>query len=125
MKLKFNLISEWGEDKIIIKNKNIEKVNIGFDGLSLITNRICFTKENLILPTITVFKNSEGKLKYEINMNNVQEFQIEFLKNQLNEILELIKVCPDYFIENGHAHLAKLYQIFYEIHRRSNKTNEN
>ena len=124
IKIQFNNISEWGEDKIIIKNKNIEKVNIGFDGLSLITNRICFTKENLILPTITVFKNSEGKLKYEINMNNVQEFQIEFLKNQLNEILELIKVCPDYFIENGHAHLAKLYQIFYEIHRRSNKTNE-
>lgn len=122
--IQFNNISEWAEEKIIIKNKNIEKVNIGFDGLSLITNKICFTKENFTLPTITVSKNSEGKLVYDIDMNNVQDFQIEFLKNQLNEINELIKVSPDFFIENGHAHLAELYKIFYQIHKRNDKTIE-
>ena len=48
----------------------------------------------------------------------------EFLQKQLEEINELIKVSPDYFIENGHAHLAELYKIFYQIHRRSDKTIE-
>ena len=57
-------------------------------------------------------------------MNNVKDFQIEFLQKQLNEINELIKVSPDYFIENGHAHLAELYKIFYQIHRRNNDSME-
>ena len=57
-------------------------------------------------------------------MNNVKEFQLEFLEKQLNEINELIKLSPDYFIENGHAHLAELYKIFYQIHRRDEKTKE-
>ena len=57
-------------------------------------------------------------------MNNVKDFQLEFLQKQLDEINELIKVSPDYFIENGHAHLAELYKIFYQIHRRNNDSME-
>ena len=124
IKIQLNNTDSWGQEKIIIQNKNIEKVNIGFDGLSLVTNKICFTKENLSLPTITLNKNEEGKIIYNIEMNNVKDFQLEFLQNQLKEINELIKVSPDYFIENGHAHLAELYKIFYQIHRRSDKTIE-
>ena len=124
IKIQLNNTESWGDGKIVIQNKNIDKVNIGFDGLSLVTNKICFTKENLSLPTITVSKNGEGKIIYNIEMNNVKDFQIEFLQKQLNEINELIKVSPDYFIENGHAHLAELYKIFYQIHRRNNDSME-
>ena len=124
IKIQLNNTETWGDGKIVIQNKNIDKVNIGFDGLSLVTNKICFTKENLSLPTITVSKNGEGKIIYNIEMNNVKDFQIEFLQKQLNEINELIKVSPDYFIENGHAHLAELYKIFYQIHRRNNDSME-
>ena len=124
IKIQLNNTETWGDGKIVIQNKNIDKVNIGFDGLSLVTNKICFTKENLSLPTITVSKNGEGKIIYNIEMNNVKDFQIEFLQKQLNEIDELIKVSPDYFIENGHAHLAELYKIFYQIHRRNNDSME-
>ena len=124
IKIQLNNTETWGDGKIVIQNKNIDKVNIGFDGLSLFTNKICFTKENLSLPTITVSKNGEGKIIYNIEMNNVKDFQIEFLQKQLNEINELIKVSPDYFIENGHAHLAELYKIFYQIHRRNNDSME-
>ena len=124
IKIQLNKTESWGDGKIVIQNKNIDKVNIGFDGLSLVTNKICFTKENLSLPTITVSKNGEGKIIYNIEMNNVKDFQIEFLQKQLNEINELIKVSPDYFIENGHAHLAELYKIFYQIHRRNNDSME-
>ena len=124
IKIQLNNTETWGDGKIVIQNKNIDKVNIGFDGLSLVTNKICFTKENLSLPTITVSKNGEGKIIYNVEMNNVKDFQIEFLQKQLNEINELIKVSPDYFIENGHAHLAELYKIFYQIHRRNNDSME-
>ena len=124
IKIQLNNTESWGDGKIVIQNKNIDKVNIGFDGLSLVTNKICFTKENLSLPTVTVSKNGEGKIIYNIEMNNVKDFQIEFLQKQLNEINELIKVSPDYFIENGHAHLAELYKIFYQIHRRNNDSME-
>ena len=124
IKIQLNNTEAWGEEKIIIQNKNIDKVNIGFDGLSLVTNKICFTKENLSLPTITICKNKEGKIIYTIEMNNVKDFQLEFLQKQLDEINELIKVSPDYFIENGHAHLAELYKIFYQIHRRNNESME-
>ena len=124
IKIQLNNTETWGEEKIIIQNKNIDKVNIGFDGLSLVTNKICFTKENLSLPTITICKNKEGKIIYTIEMNNVKDFQLEFLQKQLDEINELIKVSPDYFIENGHAHLAELYKIFYQIHRRNNESME-
>ena len=124
IKIQLNNTESWGDGKIVIQNKNIDKVNIGFDGLSLVTNKICFTKENLSLPTITVSKNGEGKIIYNIEMDNVKDFQIEFLQKQLNEINELIKVSPDYFIENGHAHLAELYKIFYQIHRRNNDSME-
>ena len=108
----------------MIQNKQIDKINIGFDGLSLVTNKICFTKENLTLPTITIIKGENNKPEYKIEMNNVQDFQLEFLKNQLEVIKELIKVSPDFFIENGHVHLADLYKIFYQIHRRSNNEEE-
>ena len=57
-------------------------------------------------------------------MNNAQDFQMEFLNNQLEMIKELIKLSPDFFIENGHAHLAELYKIFYQVHRRSNNEEE-
>ena len=124
IKIQLNNSEKWGEEKIIIQNKNIEKVNIGFDGLSLVTNKICFTKENLSLPTITISKSKEGKLIYNIEMDNVKDFQLEFLQKQLDEINELIKVSPDFFIENGHAHLAELYKIFYQIHRRNDTLKE-
>jgi len=124
IKIQLNNSENWNEEKLIIQNKNIDKVNFGFDGLSLITNKICFTKENLSLPTITITKTKEEKFIYNIEMNNVKEFQLEFLEKQLNEINELIKLSPDYFIENGHAHLAELYKIFYQIHRRDEKTKE-
>ena len=124
IKIKIKNIENIGDGKIVILNKNIDKINIGFDGLSLVTNKICFTKENLTLPTITVFKGENGKVEYKIEMNNVQEFQMEFLNNQLEMIKELIKVSPDFFIENGHAHLVELYKIFYEVHRRSNNEKE-
>ena len=124
IKIKIKNLDNIGDGKIVILNKNIDKINIGFDGLSLVTNKICFTKENLTLPTITVFKGENEKVEYKIEMNNVQEFQMEFLNNQLEMIKELIKVSPDFFIENGHAHLVELYKIFYEVHRRSNNEKE-
>ena len=122
--IQLNNSESWGEEKIIIQNKNIEEIKIGFDGLSLVTNKICFTKENLSLPTIIITKSKEGKLVYNIEMNNVKEFQLEFLQKQLDEINELIKLSPDFFIENGHAHLVELYKIFYQIHRRNKETKE-
>ena len=124
IKIQIKNIENFGDEKIIIKNKQIDKIDIGFDGLSLVTNKICFTKENLTLPTITVFKGENGNLEYTIEMNNVQDFQMEFLSNQLEMIKELIKLSPDFFIENGHAHLAELYKIFYQVHRRSNNEEE-
>ena len=70
----------FGDEKIIIQNKNIEEIKIGFDGISLVTNKICFTKENLRLPTIIITKSKEGKLEYNIEMNNFKDFQLEFFK---------------------------------------------
>ena len=119
IKIKIKNGENFGEEKIVIHNKQIDKINIGIDGLSLVTNKICFTKENLTLPTVTISKGENEKLKYSIEMNNVQDFQIEFLNNQLEMIKELIKLSPDFFIENAHVHLADLYKIFYQIHRRS------
>ena len=124
IKIQLNNTESWGGDKIVIQSKNIEKVNIGFDGLSLVTNKICFTKENLTLPTITLSKTQEGKIIYNIEMNNVKDFQLEFLQKQLDEINELIKVSPDYFIENGHVHLAELYKTFYQIYKRKKESKE-
>ena len=114
----------FGDETIVIQNKQIDKINIGFDGLTLVTNKICFTKENMTLPKVTVFKGEKGNLDYKIEMSNVQDFQLEFLQTQLEEIKELIKVSPDFFIENGHVHLADLYKIFYQIHRRSSNEEE-
>ena len=119
IKIQLKNIDKLGDEKIVIKNKQIDKINIGLDGLSLVTNKICFTKENLALPTITITKGNNNKPEYKIEMNNVQDFQLEFLQNQLEVIKELIKVSSDFFIENGHVHLADLYKIFYQIHRRS------
>ena len=124
IKIQIKNIEILGDEKIVIHNKQIDKINIGIDGLSLVTNKICFTKENLTLPTVIVFKGERGKLEYKIEMNNVQDFQLKFLNSQLEEIKELIKVSQDFFIENGHAHLANLYKIFYEIHKRSSKEEE-
>jgi geranylgeranyl transferase type-2 subunit alpha len=124
IKIQIKNIETLGDEKIVIHNKQIDKINIGIDGLSLVTNKICFTKENLTLPTVTAFKGERGKLEYKIEMDNVQDFQLEFLNSQLEVIKELIKVSQDFFIENGHAHLANLYKIFYEIHRRSCKDEE-
>ena len=124
IKIQLNNTESWGGDKIVIQSKNIEKVNIGFDGLSLVTNKICFTKENLTLPTITLSKTQEGKIIYNIEMNNVKDFQLEFLQKQLDEINELIKVSPDYFIENGHVHLAELYKTFHQIYKRKKESKE-
>ena len=114
----------FGDETIVIQNKQIDKINIGFDGLTLVTNKICFTKENMTLPKVTVFKGEKGNLDYKIEMSNVQDFQLEFLQTQLEEIKELIKISPDFFIENGHVHLADLYKIFYQIHRRSSNEEE-
>lgn len=119
IKIQINNAESFGDEKIVIHNKQIDKINIGFDGLSLVTNKICFTKENLTLPTVTVSKGESGKLEYKVEMNNVQDFQMEFLNSQLEVIKELIKLSPDFFIENGHAHLVELYKIFYQIHKRS------
>lgn len=124
IKIQINNAESFGDEKIVILNKQIDKINIGFDGLSLVTNKICFTKENLTLPTITVSKGESGKLEYKIEMNNVQDFQLEFLNSQLEVIKELIKLSPDFFIENGHAHLVELYKIFYQIHKRSQNEEE-
>ena len=124
IKIQINNAENFGDEKIVIHNKQIDKINIGFDGLSLVTNKICFTKENLTLPTITVSKGESGKLEYKIDMNNVQDFQMEFLNSQLEVIKELIKLSPDFFIENGHAHLVELYKIFYQIHKRSQNEEE-
>ena len=124
IKIQIKNVENLGEEKIVIHNKQIDKINIGFDGLSLVTNKICFTKENLTLPTVVVSKGENGKLEYKIDMNNVQDFQLEFLQKQLEMIKELIKLSPDFFIENGHVHLADLYKIFYQIHRRSIKEEE-
>jgi hypothetical protein len=124
IKIQINNAESFGDEKIAIHNKQIDKINIGFDGLSLVTNKICFTKENLTLPTVTVSKGESGKLEYKIEMNNVQDFQMEFLNSQLEVIKELIKLSPDFFIENGHAHLVELYKIFYQIHKRSQNEEE-
>ena len=124
IKIQINNAESFGDEKIVIHNKQIDKINIGFDGLSLVTNKICFTKENLTLPTVTVSKGESGKLEYKIEMNNVQDFQLEFLNSQLEVIKELIKLSPDFFIENGHAHLVELYKIFYQIHKRSQNEEE-
>ena len=124
IKIQINNAESFGDEKIVIHNKQIDKINIGFDGLSLVTNKICFTKENLTLPTVTVSKGESGKLEYKIEMNNVQDFQMEFLNSQLEVIKELIKLSPDFFIENGHAHLVELYKIFYQIHKRSQNEEE-
>ena len=124
IKIQINNVENFGDEKIVIHNKQIDKINIGFDGLSLVTNKICFTKENLTLPTVTVSKGESGKLEYKIEMNNVQDFQLEFLNSQLEVIKELIKLSPDFFIENGHAHLVELYKIFYQIHKRSQNEEE-
>lgn len=124
IKIQINNAESFGDEKIVIHNKQIDKINIGFDGLSLVTNKICFTKENLTLPTVTVSKGESGKLEYKVEMNNVQDFQMEFLNSQLEVIKELIKLSPDFFIENGHAHLVELYKIFYQIHKRSQNEEE-
>ena len=113
IKLNFNDCKE-----IIVKNKEIEKINFCFDGLSLIVNKICFTKENLNLPEIKFFKDNNNEIKYEIIMNNVEEFQKNFFKNQLEMIKELINNSKDVFIENAHLRLAQIYNIFYQIEKK-------
>ena len=64
-----------GDETIVIQNKQKDKINIGFDGLSLVTNKICFTKENLTLPKVTIFKGEKINLEYKIEINH-PSFQI-------------------------------------------------
>ena len=118
VRLKFNNNNE--NEEIIVKNKEIEKIDVSFDGLSLIVNKICFTKENLNLPEIKFYKdkNNNNEIKYEIKMNNVEEYQKNFFKNQLEMIKELINNSSDIFIENAHLRLAQFYNIFYQIEKK-------
>ena len=108
-------------NKIIIKNKIIDKINFGTDHLSLVTNKICFTKENISLPTISIYMNEEKKLVYSIEMDNTQDFQINFLKEQVEFCEQLIKESSDFFIEYAHVRLAQINEIFYQITRRKDK----
>ena len=108
-------------NKIIIKNKIIDKINFGTDHLSLVTNKICFTKENISLPTISIYMNEEKKLVYSIEMDNTQDFQINFLKEQVEFCEQLIKESSDFFIEYAHVRLAQINEIFYQISRRKDK----
>ena len=110
--------------KIIIQSKVLDKINFGTDHLSLVTNKICFTKENLSLPKITINLNEDKKICYLIEMDNVQEFQINFLKEQEEFCNKLIKESNDFFIENAHVRLAQINDIFYQIYRRSFKEDE-
>ena len=102
------------KENITIKSKVLNDINFDFDHLNLITNKICFTKENVSLPTI-VLSNKEGKIDYTISMTNVQQFQIDFLKSEEQKIIQLIKDSKDFFVENGHFRLAQLNNIFYQI----------
>jgi hypothetical protein len=111
IKIKIKNGENFGDETIVIQNKQVDQKNIGFDELSLVTNKICFTKENLTLPKVTIFKGEKGNLEYKIEMNNAQDFQFEFLQTQLEVIKELIKVSPDFFNENGQVHSANLYKI--------------
>ena len=108
-------------NKIIIKNKIIDKINFGTDHLSLVTNKICFTKENISLPTISIYMNEEKKLVYSIEMDNTQDFQINFLKEQVEFCEQLLKESSDFFIEYAHVRLAQINEIFYQITRRKDK----
>lgn len=101
------------KDKIIIKNKILEDINFDFDHLSLVTNKVCFTKQNLTLPSVEITKGDS--FNYKIDMSNLPQFQIDFLKEQEKMIEELIINSTDYFIENAHYRLAQLYNIFYQI----------
>ena len=97
-----------------IKNKEIDSINVNFSNLTLVTNQICFTKENLTLPLVKLNKNAEGKIEYQIIMNNFEDFQKQFLLKQLNEINQLIIDSKDYFIEYAHLRLAQINHIFYK-----------
>ena len=110
--------------KIIIQSKVLDKINFGTDHLSLVTNKICFTKENLSLPKITINLNEDKKICYLIEMDNAQDFQINFLKEQEEFCNKLIKESNDFFIENAHVRLAQINDIFYQIYRRSSNNDE-
>ena len=101
-----------GEDKAIkVTNKVSEEIRVDFDNLSMITNKVCFTKENLTLPTVYVYKDGKAK----VVMDNVQGFQMEFLKAQVDMVKELIEQSTGMFVENAHHRLAQLYHAFYQI----------
>ncbi len=110
--------------KIVIQSKVLDKINFGTDHLSLVTNKICFTKENLTLPKITINLNEDKKICYLIEMDNAQDFQINFLKEQEEFCNKLIKESHDFFIENAHVRLAQINDIFYQIYKRSLKEDE-
>ena len=108
-----------GNDKVIaVTNKISEEIKVNFDNLSLITNKICFPKENLTLPIVYVYK--DGKVK--VVMNNVKKFQMDFLKGQVNMIKELVEQSTGMFVENAHYRLAQLYRAFYQMYDVSGNT---
>ena len=88
--------------------------------MSLITNKVCFPKENLTLPTVYVYK--DGKVK--VVMDNVKKFQMDFLKRQVNMVKELVEQLTGMFVENAHYRLAQLYKAFYHIYVVSGNTKE-
>ena len=96
---------------IKVMNKVSEEIKVDFDNLSMITNKVCFTKENLTLPTVYVHK--DGKVK--VVMDNVMKFQMEFLKEQVTMVKELVEQSTGMFVENAHHRLAQLYHAFYMI----------
>jgi hypothetical protein len=102
---------EGDDTAITVTNKVSEEIKVDFDNLSMITNKVCFTKENLTLPTVYVHK--DGKVK--VVMDNVKPFQMEFLKEQVQMVKELIEQSTGMFVENAHHRLAQLYHAFYMI----------
>ena len=113
LKLTFDPLTAFeGDDTAItVTNKVSEEIKVDFDNLSMITNKVCFTKENLTLPTVYVHK--DGKVK--VVMDNVMQFQMEFLKEQVTMVKELIEQSTGMFVENAHHRLAQLYHAFYMI----------
>ena len=115
-----HVVFEVNDKAIVITNKVSEEIKVNFENLSLITNKVCFPKENLTLPTVYVYK--DGKVK--VVMNNVKKFQMNFLKRQVNMIKELVEQLTGMFVENAHYRLAQFYKAFYHIYVVSENTKE-
>ena len=78
----------------------------------------------MTLPKITINLNEDKKICYIIEMDNAQDFQINFLTEQEEFCNKLIKESHDFFIENAHVRLAQINDIFYQIYKRSLKEDE-